>query len=287
MTAETIARALGLRRSGHDYVGACPVCNYKTGFSLTERNGKLLVHCAVSGCTFEQIREALTQRGFWPRHEPERKRESADNGERARKLWNRGSLLFAGGGWSVAVDYLRNRGIDLDALLPNNICGVLRFVPDCYHRTKVKVPAMLALVEHQVHGPMAVHRTWLKPDGSGKADLDPNKMTLGPRDGGAIRLAPVGPNGELAVGEGIESSLSFMQLTGTPTWSAISAGGIEALILPPKARLITIACDADPVGIKAAHRAARRWLAEGRRVWIAKPPAGRDFNDVLRARRAA
>jgi hypothetical protein len=126
----------------------------------------------------------------------------------------------------------------------------------------------------------------LLPDGSGKADLDPNKMTYGPTAGGAIRLAPIGPDGKLAVAEGIESALSFFQMTGTPTWSAICAKGIELLVLPVEAREVIIACDSDPVGIEAAERAAQRWLRPGRQVFIAKPPAGLDFNDVLMARRA-
>jgi hypothetical protein len=140
---------------------------------------------------------------------------------------------------------------------------------------------MVALVEHQVHGPVAVHRTWLKPDGTGKADLDPDRMTLGPSDGAAIRLAPVGPHGELGVTEGIEDALSYMQLKGIPTWSALTAGGIERLILPPEARFIYVALDNDKVGRDAAQAAARRWLGEGRRVFCAKPPIGKDWNETL------
>ena len=75
-------------------------------------------------------------------------------------------------------------------------------------------------------------------------------------------------------------------MTGTPTWSAICAGGLESLILPTEAREVIIACDADPRGIRAANRAAQRWLAEGRKVSIARPPAGLDFNDILMARAA-
>jgi putative DNA primase/helicase len=75
-------------------------------------------------------------------------------------------------------------------------------------------------------------------------------------------------------------------MTGTPCWSAICAKGIKALILPPEAREIVIACDPDPVGIAAAEQAAQRWLREGREVFIARPPDGLDFNDVLLARLA-
>ena len=46
--------------------------------------------------------------------------------------------------------------------------------------------------------------------------------------------------------------------------------------------------DANGTGERAAHDAAARWLAEGRRVRIAMPPEpGADFNDVLIGRAAA
>jgi hypothetical protein len=125
---------------------------------------------------------------------------------------------------------------------------------------------------------VAVHRTFLRQDGRGKADLDPDKMTLGPCKGGAVQLAPVGPI--LAVAEGIETALSFMEGTGTPTWAALSAGGIRNLILPKMVREIVIAADPDPVGLIAARVAARRWLHENRRVAIARPPLRHDFNDL-------
>jgi hypothetical protein len=49
VSAENIARALGLRRSGRDLVGACPSCGYRTGFSVTKKDGHLLIYCAAGG----------------------------------------------------------------------------------------------------------------------------------------------------------------------------------------------------------------------------------------------
>ena len=49
---------------------------------------------------------------------------------------------------------------------------------------------MVALVTHAVTGePVAIHRTFLAPDGHGKAPVEPNKMMLGPTRGGVVRLA--------------------------------------------------------------------------------------------------
>jgi putative DNA primase/helicase len=80
-----------------------------------------------------------------------------------------------------------------------------------------------------------------------------------------------------------------MVATGWPGWATLSASGIEALVLPPLpiAATVIIAADHDLNGIGqgAAHKAARRWLAEGRRVRIPLPPEpDTDWNDVLRGK---
>jgi putative DNA primase/helicase len=140
---------------------------------------------------------------------------------------------------------------------------------------------MVAAVRNAAGDIVAIHRTYLTIDGNGKAPVNPQKMTLGPIGGGAVRLATAGP--ALLVGEGIESTLAAMMLSGLPGWAALSAGGIKALILPPLpiAAKVTIAADNDPVGLEAAYAAADRWAGEGRTVRIAKPPAGQDFNDLI------
>jgi hypothetical protein len=61
---------------------------------------------------------------------------------------------------------------------------------------------MLALVSHGTSdAPLAIHRTFLVPDGRGKAPVSPAKMMLGPCRGGAVRLGEAGE--VLMVGEGI------------------------------------------------------------------------------------
>jgi phage/plasmid primase-like uncharacterized protein len=87
-----------------------------------------------------------------------------------------------------------------------------------------------------------------------------------------------------AIGEGIETTFAVVIACAMPAWAALSAGGIRALILPPEATHVIICADNDRSGTggRAAHDAAARWLAEGRRVRIAMPPVpGTDFNDVL------
>jgi hypothetical protein len=147
-------------------------------------------------------------------------------------------------------------------------------------------PALVSLVEHVDFGPVAVHATYLAIDGSQKACLDPVRRSFGPVRGAAVRLAPVGNDGRLVIGEGIETVLSVMLSTGLPGWAALSASGIKRLILPSEARYIVIVADNDQnrTGQRAALEAAWRFRREGRRVRIVMPPVPGDFNDCLLCR---
>ena len=139
---------------------------------------------------------------------------------------------------------------------------------------------MVALVTRGRDGALrAIHRTFLAHDGAGQAPLDPAKMMLGPCRGGAVRLAE--PGDLLMVGEGIETCLAVMQATGHPVWAALSTSGFRGLDLPEAVRAVIVLADGDDPGEAAARAGARRWMREGRRVRIARPPQGLDFNDLL------
>jgi hypothetical protein len=141
-------------------------------------------------------------------------------------------------------------------------------------------PAMIAPLTSTTDGSViGIHRTFLAPDGSGKAPVEPAKMMLGPCAGGAVHLAE--PDELLMVGEGIETCLAAMQATGNPAWAALSTSGLKALVLPASVREVTILADADEAGEAAAQASALRWTREGRTVRIARPPNGMDFNDLL------
>ena len=89
----------------------------------------------------------------------------------------------------------------------------------------------------------------------------------------------------VAVGEGLETTLSVAAACAMPAWAALSAGGVRSLVLPPEATHVIICADHDGSGVgeRAAREAAARWLGEERHVKLALPPrAGLDFNDILR-----
>lgn len=171
--------------------------------------------------------------------------------------------------------YLRSRAITSPAPI------ALRFHPSLRHsRDKHSWPAMVAEradVEGRV---IAIHRTYLGHDGSRKANVEPQRMDLGRTTGTAIRLSPVAE--ELMIGEGIETTLSAIQMYGLPGWAAGSAVAIRQLKLPADIRSVILLVDNDCAGENASADAAQRWLREGRRVRIARSKVGNDFNDLLK-----
>src|ERR1700722_14579117 len=290
MSAAAIAAALGgASRSGRGWLVRCPAHNdHNPSCTLADgENGKLLVKC-WAGCDGRDVLAALRERGLLAEnsvaantHYWQVENAKTDAQKDAARIetalrWWRASRPTAD---SPVATYLRGRGITLSAP------PTLRYHPALKHPDGGYWPTMVALVQHGVNNrPIGIHRTFLARDGSGKAAVSPDKMMLGEIGGGAVRLAPVSE--KLAVCEGLETALSVQQATGIPTWAALSAGGIECLILPPLplASDITIAADRDAnsVGQRAAEHAAQRRRMEGRRVRIALPPrVGQDFNDIL------
>jgi len=278
LTTEEIVNALGGQRVGDGWLAHCPCHDDRhASLSISERKRKLLVHC-FAGCEQEELVAELKRRGLWrtggkivPNAESTRRRREDDE----NRLWN-----IANGVWSAAKSasgtavqiYLRGRGVTMP--VPER----LRFHPGLKHPSGGTWPAMIGRVT-RANEPLGIHRTFLMPDGSGKAPVDPSKMMLGPCHGGAVRLGEAETS--VMVGEGIETCLSAMQETGRPAWAALSASGLCSLELPREIRKVIILADGDNAGERAARRAAGRWLQEGRQVRIARSPKGCDFNDLL------
>ncbi|RTQ80763.1 toprim domain-containing protein, partial [Stenotrophomonas maltophilia] len=141
-------------------------------------------------------------------------------------------------------------------------------------------PLMLARVQHPTHGLVGMHLTFLEQDGSGRKE---KRLAAGSHPlGGAIRLFEHQPGQPLALTEGVETALAVHQSTAWPVWAAVSAIGLERVVLPIEAHEAVIAADHDPAGLEAARKLARRLLAEGRRVRLAVPPrAGADWLDAV------
>ena len=285
-----------LERHGREHVGLCPFHEEKTpSFFVNEKKG--LYQCFGCGAcgdiidfaqnayrlTFSQAVKMLAGDDVLPQitASSASTKEDPDQGNRnsryAIDIW-RNSQPISG---TIAETYLRNRAITVQ--LPDT----LRFHPFTKHTpSSLYLPAMVAAVvvspSRQI---IAVHRTFLKPDGSGKIPHSRDKTMLGPCKGGAARLM-AWSGGPLIVSSGIETSLSVLQMTGIATWAALSDSGIENLVLPDNAKDLTICADHDVNGSgqASARRAAAKWEAEGRTVKLALPiTRGTDFNDMLKA----
>lgn len=276
-----LGRRLDLRKRPRSWGGDCPACSYRSAFSMKAgKHGSIRAFCA-NGCTSDVLDDALT-RALGADWKPPAQLPHADVAFQRAGKQAAAAGLFAGSTPTLASDpsgcYLTRRG--LSSFIG---CPALRYRGDCTHQAGGRHPALVAEVLDADGRPIAVHRTYLDRQG-GKASVDPVKMTLGPMWGGAVRLTPdPTPRSELVVGEGIESSGSAGLLLGLPAWAALSAGNLGGgLVLPETVRSVTIAADADPVGQREAHQAARRWRAEGRTVRVVAPDRpGQDFNDLL------
>jgi len=300
-SAESLAQALSGKKSGDGWIACCPAHeDNDPSLSISEnpKGGNPLVHC-FAGCSQEEVIEALKADGLWASRsksthtnqrttkvdpetqapDPEHQARTVETPRKetkeefAQEIWD-ASLPAADTTVSI---YLASRGITIPP--PDS----LRFYPDLKHDpSQTRFPCMVAQITGSIDGsPLGIHRTFLAPDGKGKAPVDQVKMMLGPSKGGVVRLGE--PTDVLMIGEGIETCLSVMQVTGHPAWAALSAGGLRDLELTPGDYKVIILADADDAGEKAASDAARRWVEDERRkVFIAWPPPHNDFNDILR-----
>jgi hypothetical protein len=183
-------------------------------------------------------------------------------------------------GGTIVEAYLRGRGIT--ALRG---CGSLRFHPRCYYRPDEHSPtetwpAMVATVTDLSERITGAHRTWLAPDGSGKAPIDIQRKAMGDLLGHAVRF---GLSGDvLAAGEGIESVLSAREvMPGMSAAAALSAAHLAAILFPDTLRRLYILRDADPAGDGARDSLIERANAVGVEAIALSPMLG-DFNEDLR-----
>jgi hypothetical protein len=285
---------LALGGKWHRRYGAapCPICQPErrkgqNALTLADgRNGRLVLDCKKSGCAFLDILAAAGLRSgdYTPpdaatlaQRKAEQRAEAGKRAAQAKRLWQEAQPIAG----TLAENYLRGRGITCP--LP----ATLRFHPETWHGpTAKRFPAMVAAVKGA--GLPAVHRTYLRADGSGKAGVEPAKAMLGATVGGAVRVAD-GPS-RLVVTEGIETALSLLcgLLDGPATvWAGLSTSGLRGLHLPTLPGRLTIAPDGDEPGRAAAHALAERAHALGWQVSILDPGNGADFNDILTGKAVA
>lgn len=209
--------------------------------------------------------------------------------ERFNRLWSAGVLLDHGDA-EPGRRYFVARGLG-DLIDRGDLPADLRLHPACTYwltgddgrpQRLAELPALLALVRAPDGSPVGLHSTWLRADGSGKAELHDaagnplpaRKLRLIARGAGAgagVRLYP--PGERLAIGEGIETCLAVrVACPDLPVWSGLTAGGVAAAVLPAGVRDVLLIADADAAGARAALALASRCRSEGRAVRVIVPP---------------
>jgi putative DNA primase/helicase len=249
MNAEAIAKSLGgYKRNGKNHLCRCPAHEDRSpSLSIADgENGRILVRC-FAGCDGAEIIRVLKSRGLLRDSAPQRievlqpstpEHDDRQKIEFALNLW-RNRRPFTG---SSAQKYVETRipGLIVREDWP------LGFHPTCPFG-KERLPAMLALMtDAESNEPCGVHRTALKPDGSGKAEIESPKMMLGRAKNAVVRLSP---DDEVSYGlglvEGIENGLTILSCGWNPVWCALSAGGIRDFPVLQGIECLTIFADHD------------------------------------------
>jgi hypothetical protein len=214
--------------------------------------------------------------GTAPPSSARRHRHAPGSSEAARRLFAMAQPIEA----TLVDTYLRKRGIT--AL---HGAASLRFHPRCYYRPEGNReteiwPALIAAVTDNDGHLTGAHRTWLSPDGCGKAPVDTPRRAMGHLLGHAARFDTV--SDVMAIGEGIETVLSLrMILPHMPMAACLSSAHFSAFLFPPHLQRLYVIRDDDPAGNHAVETLHGRAQEVGIEA-ITLSPRLADFNDDLR-----
>lgn len=262
---------------------SCPICGGKDRFHYDDKYGNGDAYCnqcghkngidlliELTGKDFRGVVDEIKPLiGSIKAAQPAEKKD-------AEKIRKQLQALFKNATKKVLVPYLENRGITVkpdvwyhqNMLYLDKATGVKSF----HH-------GMIGVVTNSKGEAIAAHRTYLTSDGRKANVQEPKKVTqpLETINGAAIRLFK--HDGVLGIAEGIETACAAYQLTGIPTWAAITAGGMERFVAPENVTKLIIFADNDKAGKSAAYALASRY-AEIAEIRIPEKD-GSDWADYL------
>ena len=263
MNIRSIAQALGGDVAGRDSVLA-PGPGHSPGdrsMQITFRGDDFVVH-SFAGDPWDACRDDVKARlglAAWrpdagrprtagPILRPSFDAHAAHQLAKAKALWQRSIPIND----TPAETYLRDqRGYD--GLIPSTL-RFLRAAGDfpsamiaAFGLPSELEPGVLSITEDQIRG---VHLTRLKPDGSGKAGTERDKIMLGSSSGWPIVLAPANDLLAISITEGIEDGLTVHLFTGRGVWVAGAAGRMPNLAdkIPEYLESVTIHAHDDRAG---------------------------------------
>lgn len=292
MQAEEIARALGGKRSGRQWLCKCPAHNDgNPSLIVFDGHTDVQVRC-YAGCEPVDVIAALSDRGLWrkdgarirsaqvnvARETNSKDSTAVSHRELALAIWQEGVHPLG----TLAEKYLLGRGL----ALPEAIAGrCARYHGSC-PRGRERVPALVVVMrDFLTDDAVAIQRIYLTKDGV----KDGKPMMLGSVANAAMMLSDKRETfsqdllycPRLYVGEGFETCLA-MYLNGfKPTWALGSAGAILRFPVMWGVGTLTICADNDPVGVASAEACAKRWVDARLKAFIWVPnEEGRDFADA-------
>ena len=265
----------------------CPICAAKKKFRFTDykSNGDWICTCSAGdgfdlvmraeGINFNQAAKLIDgiigsndlEETFKPEVDYEKRRRDLN------ELWARGD------NFGIVLNYLNVRGIDDHGTCFKGLTD-LRGTSELYNPdTGQRQHGMLALIRNKAGEPISIHRTFFDP--KAKKIMPPTEKI----SGAGVRLGWTKNSAKkiLVVGEGIETTVAGMAEFRIPGLAAISAHGMETLIIPKIFSGIIILSDNDRsfTGQKAAFTLARRMDAEKRTVSVRMSGLkGEDFLDL-------
>jgi DNA primase len=284
-----VGAGVTLKRKGNELVGLCPFHSERSP-SFTVFDGGQRFHCFGCGAGGDVLDFVQALHGVGLREAGEMLGggelpvvslpslpvdDGSDRTEEALAIWDAAQPIKG----TLAETYLRWRGIDI--ALPD----CLRFASLRYGRSGPDYPVMVAAVSDVADRIIGIQRTYIAPDGRGKADVPKAKLSLGRVTGGAVRLTE--PARALILTEGVEDALSLIQSLGRAAWATCGTSNLGKVVLPFATEDVVIGADNDDAGEAAARKAAETYAQQGCRVRIIRPlPGCKDFNQELQEVRA-
>ncbi len=208
--------------------------------------------------------------------EAQQRQQQADNAQRNVALWAKTVPVTDGDPVSL---YLGRRGLAGPA--PEH----LRLHPSLTYwdgGDRGAWPAMVAPLIRSDGLVLALHRTYLTPDGCKAPVPTVKKLTgaAGPLAGAYIPLHEP-QHGVIGISEGIETAQAAHLASGLPTVAAYCAGNLAAYTWPPGVNRIVVFADADTAGAAAAQTLKARAVRAGLSVAVMTPTTpGADWCDV-------
>jgi putative DNA primase/helicase len=310
---------------------ACPGCGGKDRFRFDDKDGNGTFVCSQGGGellagdgfmllehvhgwtraeSFQTVRDAVgmgksaavqptfpvsaahTQKAPEPPKMNHRKELS-----RVKETWGQGVDIHG----TLVETYLASRGILTDSIPADAHLRFHRWLTQYAPNGKGgftvlhEGPAMIALITNVHDEILGIHKTFIRPDGSGKADVPGGnakflKKCVERLNGGAVRIhAPDPQSGMIGIGEGIETVLAMHTLTRRkggilPVMAALNTTLLADWVPPVSARNIAILADNDKAGLEAAAKLQarlRQYRPDAATDILIPPQAGMDWNNVL------